>query len=676
MPPALRTPLAALALILAAALIHQLPAVQTPFFADDYIFLDQVARGSLAHVLTSPDPIGNYYRPLGRQLYFWVVARALGGSARAAHALNLALWLAVVALLFAVARRVAGVRAGLVAAGIVALHYAADVPVRWASGSQDLLAIAGALGALWLHLAGYRLWAAPVLVLALLSKEVVALTPLIAVVAAREQGETWRSAARRAWPLAAAVAAWVLIAWAVSHGRIGTGAASGVTPAAALATVLHLVQVALAIEWGTASEVRAVQLIPEILPLALALLGVAAVAHAATPEPAGRMRATAGRGIRTGLAWALAASAPAVVVASVWSAYYYLFALCGVALALGAWLGARGRVGGLIAVGLIAWVSAFTSSLPLLAMISDPWTTCSHVNRHYMERGTGTIARYLRQLRAARPTLPPRGTAFFSGIPGAVAFQTADGPLVRWAYRDTSLRSYYLNDFDRGKAQRGPMFFFEARGDSLVDATADPNLFIRISLAAILSDRPESAREMLAVERVRKPSSSTIPYWMSWVEWDLGERERARQSLSASGFQARPGPTPEIEAAIAAVQAGDTLRAVGIIQRGVQSHPLDPRAHGLLSDLAFEMNGSPRVSVIEAYAARVLDPTWPPSWRRWAMIQAQHQRFLRSAHSLRRYFELAGSRAEGDSEAQALANYLRTEYPAAGRALDAGRTKR
>src|SRR5437870_5776905 len=164
-----RSPWAALVLILAAAAAIQVSAVGLPFFADDWLFLDQVRFRSLPAALLSRDPLGNFVRPVGRQLWFWIISR-LGESPAVAHALNLALFLVVVALLFVVARRAAGTRAATIAAALLALHYAADVPVRWVSGSQDLLAAVAALGAIALCLAG-RTWpAAAALAVGLLSK--------------------------------------------------------------------------------------------------------------------------------------------------------------------------------------------------------------------------------------------------------------------------------------------------------------------------------------------------------------------------------------------------------------------------------------------------------------------------------------------------------------------------
>ena len=55
------------------------------------------------------------------------------------------LWFAVLALLFVLVRRLAGVRAAAIGVAFLALHYAADVPLLWVSDTQDLLATAGAL---------------------------------------------------------------------------------------------------------------------------------------------------------------------------------------------------------------------------------------------------------------------------------------------------------------------------------------------------------------------------------------------------------------------------------------------------------------------------------------------------------------------------------------------------
>jgi hypothetical protein len=664
-------PGAALAIILVAALVLQFGALRTPFFNDDYLFLDQAGRGSLIQTLAERDPIGNFYRPVGRQLWFWLWSRASGSSALAFHAANFALWLAVLALLFAVTRRLAGTAAALIAAALLALHYAADVPLRWASGSQDLLAVAGALGALWLHLSGRTWWAAAALLGALLSKETVALTPLVAVVASRGRGESWRAAALRAWPLGAAVVVWLLITWSVSHARGGTHEPLGVTPAAGVAALAHLLQVVAGIEWYSTASGQIRPIVAWVGALALVLFAFAAGTSRAAPS-AGRESGN-GRGLATGLVWALAGAVPVAAVASIWSAYFYLFALCGAAVALGTLLGAIHREWALGAIALLAWNSARSSALPANAIVRQPWNTCSRVNRHYLDRGTRTVQRYLRHMLAARPSLPPRSTIFFSGIPGSVGFQTSDGPLVRWAYRDTSLRSYFTNSFDSEKASRGPCVFLEVKKDSLVDQTNDPRQLMRTALGAILSDLPRSAGEMLSFALGRDSTATAIAnatatsarmkYWLAWVEWDLGHRERALQLLSAGGFPPDSSPAPQTAAGRAALARGDTTGAWRTMQLAVTQHMLDPEAHALLADLSF-MVGQSSGGVIEAYAARLLAARSPREWRRWAMAQIDEDRPLEGASSLRRYFDLAGNDGARDGEALQMAAYLRAKYPA------------
>src|SRR5262249_22491396 len=147
------------------------------------------------------------------------------------HAANLALLLLAIALFWLLARRVLGAPAALVAASLLALQHAADVPVWWASGSQDLLALCLALLALLLYVSGRRMAAALPFLLALLAKEVIALTPLIAMWLDRREGERWPAALRRAWPLLAAVAVWAGALAFVTLRRPLAGLAAHIGPA-------------------------------------------------------------------------------------------------------------------------------------------------------------------------------------------------------------------------------------------------------------------------------------------------------------------------------------------------------------------------------------------------------------------------------------------------------------
>ena len=652
-----------LTLVLLAALSLHADALRAPFFADDYLFLDQVRNRSLIEALTAPDPLGNYVRPVSRQLHFWWLAGASGESAASFHAVNLGLWLALVALLFAIARRWLGPRVAIVSAAVLALHYSADVPVMWASGSQDLLAVVGALAAILLYRHGRTLWAAVVMLLALFCKETVLLAPLIAVAVDRRVAEPWSATLRRALPMGAAAALWGLSWWLTAGRRPAMGLEARFDPAGLPAAFAHLPQVVLGFEWphdGWSGWLHG----PPVVALVLAALAVTSV----WARPPGGVRGAQAPPSRVapsalpGLLWAALGTVPVFAVADIWSAYYYLFAICGAALALGALTVSRPLWVPLAMLVLIGWGSANARAVHEFATARGAWTTQSHLNRFYLERGMRVAERYLADLRRLRPELPPRSTLFFAGLPASVAFQSADGPLLRWAYRDSSIRSYFLTRFKLEQARRGPVFFFKVQNDTLREI-AGAGSFQQIAYGMMLSDTPEPARDILTLALEHDPHSAMTRYWMAWAQWALGDAAAARGSLARAGIADAAGPAPETPAALAAVAAGDTVRAIGLMRRAVRAHGLDAGAHALLADLLLARRDPSAEGPIEAYAARVLAPDHPMMWRRWGMVQVLESRAEQAVASLERYRALAGSEAQGDLEVTNLIARLRRELP-------------
>ena len=650
------------AVLLAAAWLHR-GALRAPFFADDYLFLDRVTGRSLWQALLAPDPIGNYLRPLGRALWFWTLSALSGGAPGAFHAANLGLFLVGVVLLWGLVRQALGPRAALIAAALLALQHAADVPVLWASGSQDLLAVCLALAALRLFVAGRRFVAALCFLLALLAKEVVVLTPLIAAALDRKAGERWSRPLARAWPLFAALAVWgcVLLSWSLGHPLLGMKPHVG--PAELLATPLHLLQTVLGIEWSQAGWT------PRLPSAAVALLALVV----AWQGRLFRERSTgAGETVLPGALWACLGAVPVVAVAGIWSAYYFLFAACGAAWALAAvarrwpwWTPAA-------LVAVLGWSCENAGGLPEFATANDPWTTCSHVNRRYLERGMFTSGRYLEDLRRARPTLPRRSTLFFSQFPAKVAFQTADGPLVRWAYRDTSLRSYFLTRFRLEDARRGPVFFFQASHDSLHEVQG-PDSLERIGLGLLLSGAPEAARDLWRLEHERDPASTRTAYRLAWVELRLSRPDSARAWLVRSGAAPDAGSAPETRAAYQQVTAGDTARAIEIAGSGALGHALDPGIHAILADLLLVHQGVSDGAVIESYATWVLAPQEASSWRRWGMVSYLRGRQPEARDALERYFALGGPAARNDAEAVRILADIRRRLPGGALAQQAVR---
>lgn len=653
---------AVLALILLAAVWLQRASLRAPFFADDFLFLDQARNHSLWAALTAPDPIGNFVRPVGRQLHFWLLARASGESALVFHAANLALFLGVVALLFVVTRRLAGTVAAAFAAAFVALHYAADVPLLWASGSQDLLALVGALGALALFLSGRRALAAVALLGGMLSKETVLFTPLVAALAARRGGEPWRRSLLRAWPLGLAVAAWAVL-WgaALLHGA-GARAAVAWSPSGAAAAFAHLLQVALGMEWRAGGALRFLSLLPPLVPLALAL---AAVAFAGRERrgAAGTAAAPGFPPVVLGLAWAALGAVPVTAVAPAWSAYYYLFALCGIGLALGAALAARSRETVLVVLALLVWGSENGRRLDEFITTPGAWTSQSHVNRRYVERSNAMVERYLGQLRAARPALPPRSTVFLGGLPAFSGFQAGDGPLLRWAYRDSSLRAYYLMELTAERYRRGPAFAFLVRNDTLGEIKFDRDRLRSLVLTAVASERPRLALDLLELPGTVRPTDRFAPYWRAWLRWALDDTTGARAELRKAGMALDAGPTPEIATAIRLLAARDTMGALDLMSRAIPRHALDPEAHAILGRLLVNLPGYDADAAIEAYAATLLAPRVGRHWWLMGFVQSKAMRYDESQRSIERFLALGEGYPEETAQARELLDWLRARGP-------------
>lgn len=653
--------------ILAATALLHWRALSAPFFADDFLFIEQVRGQSLWQALLSPDPIGNFLRPVSRQLYFWLVSQLGGERPALFHGLNLAIFLALVAALFRLARKLAGLDVAVFAAAFLAFHYSADVPLMWASGSQDLLAGLAALSAIELHLNGHRAWAAVALGVGLLSKENIAAVPLIAVLADALSTGSWRWAARRAWPLFAVSGMWAVVWIATASSRPAAAAVMHADAASLPAALWHLAQVVGGLEPGQANMTRGAW-------ATLAITSATAAIAVWFSSPGDRSGGSEAPGLPStqlatdrvlwlGTGWAALGAIPIAPVASIWSAYFYLFALCGAGIALGglvlrwpSWI----RAGAIVLLGV---GSMHGRQLGEFATGNSAWSAHSHVNQFYLQRAMAKSARFIRELRAARPALPPMSTVFFADLPPSVGLQTADGPVLRWAYHDRSLRSYYLTEFSRDKAARGPLFFFAVENDSLRDHTDDPAMLASAAYSMILADRPAAAQSVLELVLSRTPDDQVIRYWLAWAQWAAGDSVSAVRNLARVGVSPSIGPIPELEAAKSPTTQADTMRAIGDLLRARNRVGLSPEAHARLAALCLPTVQYKQLGVIEAFAFTQLRPSEPDAWRKWASAQLAEQQYGAAARSLERYFELGGAQARQDLEAQRVLGAIRRVLP-------------
>jgi tetratricopeptide (TPR) repeat protein len=234
---------------------------------------------------------------------------------------------------------------------------------------------------------------------------------------------------------------------------------------------------------------------------------------------------------------------------------------------------------------------------------------------------------------------------------------------MRWAYRDPTLKAYYLNMFSGDKVQRGPLYFFVASGDTLAAMDQGPDFLKRIGFSMMLNEDMESARDALALYISRNPADSVGHYWLAWAHYGLGDKPAALASLERAGVAPIIGPATGVNAAMVAVTAGDTLGALELAQGAAAEHGLDPVAHALVADLLLILYPGDPAGAVEAFAARVLDPQQPFAWRRWAMVQTQRERFLEAVDSFERYFELGGAAARGDEEAKRWVANIRAMLP-------------
>jgi hypothetical protein len=645
--------------LLGAALLHA-GGLRRPFFADDYLFLEQVRGRSLPSAILSPDPLGNFVRPVSRQVYFWVVSHVGGESPALFHLVNLGLFLASLLVFYAIVRRTLGRLAAVIALAFVAFQYAADVPLSWASGSQDLLAVLFATLAVYFQATGRRPLAAIALLLGLLSKEVVATAAIVAIVGSHGPNMRWRETIRRGLGLLAVTAAWG-VWWVFSLGQRPMAAhGMSLNAGSLVAAIAHLVQVALGLELRLGGQPLGHWSWLALLPAVFAGIAVW-LARRGDEDPIRVGEPAAKRfdqsSLRLGVAWTLGATLPLVLVMPIWSAYFYLWALFGVGILLATFatlLRPVWRVGLIVVLVLLA---GNARRLDEFAASGGAWSWQSHVNGHYLDRALHTIEAYLCEMRAERPSLPPRSTVFFANVPVSSGWQSADGPLVRWAYRDSTLRSYFFGQFTKARAERGPVYFFAVEHDRLRDKTGDPTLLRSFAFSMLLGDRPRAAVDVLDIAAQQRPGDKELRYWRAWPRWALGDTLGAIQDLADCGMSNIRTLPAGAEAGVRASGA-DTAARIASLVRLRQQSALNGWVHARLAAVLLA-RGQTDEGAIEAYSYRVLARDEPDAWRKLAAAQLAYREYEPALGSLTRYLELTGQHGQLDREAQLTAVSLR-----------------
>lgn len=231
-------PAVALVLI-AAAFVLWMPALSTPWWGDDYFFLNAARAARLGGepwwAPFWPDNRVGFWRPLGHELYWRWIEGVLGADVAAAHLSNFALWVCACVSVGVFGAACAGALAwerprlaGMLSAAVYSLLAIHFTPVHWISSDDSLFIVSFTALAMAVWTASPRATPRarvllclllPVLqALALISKESGALVPLLLLCVSVF---TWA----RARPARPEVLAWltsvaVVAVWLVLRARL------------------------------------------------------------------------------------------------------------------------------------------------------------------------------------------------------------------------------------------------------------------------------------------------------------------------------------------------------------------------------------------------------------------------------------------------------------------------
>ena len=590
--------------VLALAHLYHGP-LHTGFIADDYAFLEHArAHPGIGSVLR-PGAIGNYYRPLSRQLYFAALAPLGGGQPYVFHVANFALFLAALALLLDLLVALMPPAPACVGALYFSLLPLQRVDLTWVSCAQDLLASALVLGAFALYRRG-RTGAALGLALGAVASKEIALALPVALIAwdvliARR---SVRASLARAWPFVALSAGWGVLALAVARAAAPAGGVLHFDAVHVAAGCVHEAQSLLGLEHPAGMARALLAHGPALLPLAL-LLPLAAWLP---PGPAGGSPSARGAWMLA-CAWLLAFGIVAAPLAGIWSAYFYTVPAVGGAILAGLAARRGPRAAWLVGVPILLWWHAASSSTRAFAVSENPWCWTARVTNGYLERASRLGDILARGLRTIEPAPPHGARLFFATLPPWAAFQAGDGARIRALYRDPSLASYFISQFDASTAGGEPCRFYWWDGTALEPLyrnAADP--LFQVGADLLLLDRPAGAAHALRRALAEGGRRADDLYWLGWAELWSGRREEAEsawKSLGAADDTLRWNANMAA-ARRALISRRDTLECRRSLMEAIRYGIGRPEPHGALGGLL--LSSSPKYALLELKVATFLNP--------------------------------------------------------------------
>lgn len=587
------------------------------FINDDYLFLEGARRHGILAALADPGGLGNYFRPLSRELWFGLLTPLTGGEPVLFHVAQFGLFVAALVLLADLLSVFAPARGRLVTPAVLAgvLWFAVlpfqRVNLAWVSCAQDLLALIGVLAAFALYRRGRVLPAMFAYAAATLAKE--SALPLPGVLFLWSwwiEGLAPRRAFARVLPFGLALVPWAagelaLRAHSTSAARFafeGSGLA---------ATFAHLAQSLAGIEHAAGWLKSWTDARPSVF--AFALVAAAAVwlpdrVQAAEPVEGEPTRVPTRRAALFALGWLACFALPVWPVAYFWSSYYYTTAAVGGALLVTLAAARVARWAWIALAGGLLWWHAAGISAPAFGLAEHPWTWTSHFTPFYMDRAAGLSQDMRASLRKLLPRVGKGTRFFFATLPPWAGFQMGNGPSIRELYQDDSLESYFYSEFGDSTAGEHACQFLFWNGVSferLYGNASDP--LFQVGTDLLLLERPAGAS--WAFRRGLESGGERLDhwYWLGWSALWSGDRPLAERAWREWGaHDDTSARVVWLRKAKGALEDGDTLRARRQLVEAVRSGIGHPEAHAMLGLLLQRVNA--KYALLETKVAANLNP--------------------------------------------------------------------
>jgi tetratricopeptide (TPR) repeat protein len=505
---------------------------------DDYKLLDAALRAPLPDLLTGRHGILGYYRPVSRELYFWLWGKVLGFRGLGFHVVNAVTYAATVAMFHAFLRRWLGPTLAVFGSLAFVLFPPTGALLSWISCAQDLIALFWCAAALLLHQSRRFVWAGCAVFLAVLSKETAVVMPLIlaAYDLASDSSAPASSRARRSWPAFAglAVAATISIAvrrlwpaesaivvWSPSQmtgaWRLPFDFLSSLLPPATFEGVGQLLH---------ASPIRALLLVV----LALATIPVAPwAANDASRTPT---QSASRRAIVFGLAVVVLGMIPVGVVTERWRGYFFSLSALGSSVVIGALLARLGAAPARVVAALLALANyGFNGVYRPESGPAGPGRH-PHVNFAFFDQSDDLSRRLVQSIAAWCPSFHSVPRTFVTVMEKNALLETVIGPALRVTCRDTVERVRFLESFTTDDA-RAPFGVLRFDPDRLTFTwqMSDPSTRVGLGREFLMYGRYRVAAAMFTTLMAENPGHAELAYAHAIALAASGRPDDARAAL-------------------------------------------------------------------------------------------------------------------------------------------------